>query len=145
MKHVIKLLVILILFTSQAFAGPVEFTGFELGTRDDIQSASGTNYIWCTGNPTGVGTRNVSNLQPRTGRCMMKVDPTGVSTGSFRMGKVGPSGTVTTTIGTNDAYYRVSFMLEQAPASGSEEIGVVRDNAGSPVVKGGLRINSSRI
>ncbi len=104
MKYIFTFFTFLIL-TSTCLGTPLEFTGFELGTRDDINANAGSSAIVCS---LG-GTFNPENITPKTGRCAGRVHPSGANTGSYRLAKVSSTGGLSSNFSVNTIYYRFSL------------------------------------
>jgi len=138
MRFFTRFLVFLLLLPSICFPAPREFTGFEWGTNDDIQSQTGTQSVVCD---TTIG-HNPEGVVPRTGRCAFRVAPSTSQVGNFRLGGMGSTGNVTASLAENDAYLDFHFNPTTPPAANNEEILVVLD--ASSAQKASLRLNSNR-
>lgn len=129
MKKIFSLLLTLLLLASNAYAGVLDFTGWETGNNNEMQASNGT--------------QSVQSSKKRTGAYALRINPTTTGTGYHQLANRNASGgTSNPNVATE--YARVYFCVATAPASTSEEMLVMRDTSNA-ADKLTLRLTSGRL
>ncbi len=108
----------------------LNFTGFESGSTDESAS-------------TGGGSLSIQTSIKRSGTYSLRVSPTTTNTGYVELRGHGADGNLNADLNVATAYYRTYLYMATIPASGSEQIFLVRGTGSTN--KFSVRINSTGV